>query len=94
MVQRGDIIRFECVGGGGYGHPFDREPQRVLNDVLDGFVSASSARDDYGVVLSADGESIDLAATDTRRASYRWPTKFFHRGDYLDAESWFARYAA
>jgi N-methylhydantoinase B len=94
MVQRGDIIRFECVGGGGYGHPFDRDPPRVLNDVLDGFVSAQSAHDDYGVVLGADGESVDLAATDAYRASHRWSTKLFHRGTYLDAESWFAQYAA
>jgi N-methylhydantoinase B len=94
MVQRGDIIRFECVGGGGYGHPFDRDPPRVLNDVLDGFVTAQSAHDDYGVVLGADGESVDLAATDAYRASHRWSTKLFHRGTYLDAESWFAQYAA
>jgi hypothetical protein len=45
-------------------------------------------------VLGADGESVDLAATDAYRASHRWSTKLFHRGTYLDAESWFAQYAA
>jgi N-methylhydantoinase B len=94
IVQRGDIIRFECVGGGGYGHPFDREPERVMNDVLDGFVSPASALSDYGVVLSPDGESVDLAATSDYRSKHRWPTRLFHRGTYLDATEWYASHAA
>ncbi len=93
MVSRGDIIRFECVGGGGYGHPFDREPQRVLNDVLGGFVSVDRARADYGVVLSDDGERIDETATQAHRAAYRWDTKLFHRQGYLDADEWYRQCA-
>ncbi len=40
MLRRGDVLRIETGGGGGYGHPFDRPPQSVLDDVLGGFVTA------------------------------------------------------
>ena len=92
-MRRGDILRIETVGGGGCGHPFDREPERVLRDVLGGFVSAESARKDYGVVLSADGERVDEAATETVRRDERWEVKMFHRGAYYDADEWYAEHA-
>ena len=63
IVRRGDVLRIETGGGGGWGHPFDREPERVLADVRGGFVSRASAEEHYGVVLTDDGLSIDLAAT-------------------------------
>jgi N-methylhydantoinase B len=80
IVRRGDIIRVETGGGGGWGHPFDREPERILQDVLGGFVSRSSAEADYGVVLT--GDSVDIAATERRRAD-RPPSALFHRHDYM-----------
>jgi N-methylhydantoinase B len=60
--------KFVCVGpaGGGYGDPLVRDPARVCEDVADGFVSADSARSDYGVMLTADG--VDEAATVRLRA--------------------------
>jgi N-methylhydantoinase A len=54
-------------GGGGWGEPTRREPERVLRDVRDGVVSIEAAERDYGVVLAADGRSIDRAATEVRR---------------------------
>ena len=57
----------ETPGGGGWGDPFLRDPERVLRDVLDGVVSVEAARTDYGVVLSADGRSVDAEATATQR---------------------------
>ena len=39
MLKRGDVLRIETGGGGGYGHPFDRPAESVLDDVLGGFVS-------------------------------------------------------
>ena len=48
-------------GGGGWGDPFEREPERVLRDVRDGIVSVEAARRDYGVVVQ--GTSIDRVAT-------------------------------
>jgi N-methylhydantoinase B len=63
------------TSGGGYGDPLLREPARVLDDVLERYVSPSYAADVYGVVLTgqADDESLvlDLAATNARRAELK-----------------------
>jgi N-methylhydantoinase B len=81
MVKRGDIVRIETGGGGGWGHPFDREADAVLRDVRGGFVSRERAETNYGVVLTPDGRSVDAAATEKRRAK-RPATKLFHRHGY------------
>ena len=83
IVRRGDVIRLETGGGGGWGHPYDREPELVRDDVLGGFISNESARNDYGVVLTGDDFIIDPAATEARRRQ-RLPSKRFHRHDYRD----------
>jgi N-methylhydantoinase B len=82
IVFRGDVVRVETGGGGGWGHPFDREPERVLADVQTGFVSRAKAEEDYGVVLTRDIE-IDAAATRKRRSD-RPAAKLFHRHGYQD----------
>ena len=56
------------LGGGGWGDPLERDPEAVLDDVLDGYVSAEGARRDYGVVLSADGCAVDRQGTEAERA--------------------------
>jgi N-methylhydantoinase B len=61
-----DAIRLELPGGGGIGDPRTRDPQRVVDDVRDGFITAQQARRDYGVVVDADGR-LDLAATQRLR---------------------------
>ena len=83
VIRRGDVVRIETGGGGGFGHPFNREPERVLADVRAGFVSRDSAAADYGVVLTVDGRAIDKAATQARRAALP-PVGLFHRHDYRD----------
>ena len=52
--------------GGGYGDPRRRDPQKVLEDVIDGLVTAEAARASYGVVIQ-DGR-VDEAATAVLRA--------------------------
>ena len=81
MVKKGDVVRIESGGGGGYGHPFDRAPEKVLEDVLGGLVSVEAAARDYGVVVV--GRGIDAAETERLRAD-RPATKPFHRKEYLD----------
>jgi N-methylhydantoinase B len=84
MVRRGDVVRIETGGGGGWGHPFDREPELVLADVRSGFVSRASAERDYGVVLTNDGLELDAEAT-ARQRTGRPAVKLFHRGGYHEA---------
>jgi N-methylhydantoinase B len=60
---------YDYGGGGGWGDPLDRDPQAVLDDVIDEYVSVEGARRDYGVVILGDpisdpeGLAIDLEAT-------------------------------
>jgi N-methylhydantoinase B len=56
-------------GGGGWGKPFERDPNRVREDVLEGYVTIDGARRDYGVVLKPGDLSIDAAATKAARAA-------------------------
>lgn len=85
-LKKGDLLRVITPGGGGWGSPLDRPAEDVLADVRDGFVSAVSALDTYGVVLSKDGRTVDVRATGDRRASLPRSTKMFHRGAYYDAD--------
>jgi N-methylhydantoinase B len=50
-LQAGDVISYRTCGGGGYGPPGERDPERVLCDVLEGKVSVDRAREIYGVVV-------------------------------------------
>jgi N-methylhydantoinase B len=63
-----DAIRLELPGGGGFGDPRARDPQRVCDDVLDGLITADAARRDYGVVIDAQGR-LDLEGTARLRAA-------------------------
>ena len=65
--RAGDRLEITLVSGAGYGSPFKREPGLVLADVLDGLLSSAEAKSDYGVIIAADGNSIDEKAT----AEYR-----------------------
>jgi N-methylhydantoinase B len=84
IVRRGDVLRVETGGGGGWGHPYDREVERVLKDVLNGFVSRERALTAYGVVLSEDGQELDIEATLKLREE-RPATELFHRIHYQEA---------
>jgi N-methylhydantoinase B len=59
-VIESQIWAAETGGGGGCGNPRDRDPQAVLDDVIDGFVSANCAREIYAVVVNRSGEDFVL----------------------------------
>jgi N-methylhydantoinase B len=63
QVQYGDELRHELAGAGGWGDPFARDPQTVLDDVLDEKVSPEHARSAYGVALNADATCVDEVET-------------------------------
>ncbi len=54
-------------GGGGWGDPLERAPERVRDDVIEGYVSAAMAKSAYGVVLRGASHKIDAAATQALR---------------------------
>ena len=47
----GDRVRVFTAGGGGYGDPTQRNPERLLDDVLNGYISAEAAASEYGTPL-------------------------------------------
>jgi N-methylhydantoinase B len=60
----GDCLSWELGGGGGFGDPLTRDPDRVRQDVVRGYVSRAAARRDYGVALSDD---LAIDEEETRR---------------------------
>jgi N-methylhydantoinase B len=70
-LRAGDVYRHVMAGGGGFGNPFERDPERVRADVLDDKVTTSHARELYGVVLLNDAEKcVDISATRALRAAH------------------------
>jgi N-methylhydantoinase B len=73
-LREGDRIDFISNGGGGFGNPLEREPERVLEEVIDGFMSVEKAGEVYGVVVQVVDPDvhdyrIDEAATVELRRS-------------------------
>jgi len=67
-LKKGQRIRIESPGGGGYGPAIERDPDMVATDVRLGFVSPENAAAQYGVILTAEG-AVDAAATSATRQS-------------------------
>ena len=65
ILRRGDLLRLERPGGGGLGDPLERPPEKVLDDVRQGYVAIESAKVDYGVAPALDrgGWRVDEGAT-------------------------------
>ena len=87
LWKKGDLVRVYTAGGGGWGDPFERETDQVLDDVLDGFVSIQASRNSYGVVIDPETLVIDQHATAAKRKDLRTSrgaTKLFHRFNYFD----------
>jgi N-methylhydantoinase B len=74
FLPAGTLLRLRTTGGGGWGDPFEREPELVAHDVVQGRVSRESAERDYGVVVGDDG-----AVTEVRRPP-RAARPLFDRG--------------
>jgi N-methylhydantoinase B len=54
VAPPGTLYRVLTPGGGGWGDPFERDPDSVLRDVRDGVVTVEAALADYGVVVDGD----------------------------------------
>jgi N-methylhydantoinase B len=69
-MDAADVYYTHWQGGGGYGDPLRREPEKVVADLASFRVSAKAASDIYGVVITPNG-AVDAVATETRRRQLR-----------------------
>jgi N-methylhydantoinase B len=65
-LSDGDVARLVTSAGGGWGDPYDRDPDRVLEDYQDDYLTRETSREVYGVVITGDDE-LDRAATHNLR---------------------------
>ncbi len=70
-IKRGDRIRHQTAGAGGWGNPLERDPKAVLQDAGEGKISSEHAQQEYGVVIRPDGREIDWGETEALRAARR-----------------------
>lgn len=68
FCKPGDVIAFHSAGGGGCGSPLERDPEDVLSDVRNQYVSIVKAREDYGVVIDPRTITVDIEATQGLRS--------------------------
>lgn len=69
-IASGDRVLYRTPGGGGFYPPWERSPERVVEDVRAGYVSVTRAREDYGVVLD-ETFTVDLEETLRERSRLR-----------------------
>lgn len=67
VLHAGERVQSITTGGGGYGPPRAREPERVARDAREGLLSRERAQDVYGVMLDPAGE-VDADGTARLRA--------------------------
>ena len=68
-LKANEVISWRLAGGGGWGSPLERDPERVRQDVVRGYISLAAAERDYGVVLDAVTLVCDASKTAEKRAS-------------------------
>jgi N-methylhydantoinase B len=70
-METGDRLVYRFGGGGGWGDPLARDPQAVLDDVWDEYVSVDAARDQYAVVITGRLDDLTLAVDEAATAALR-----------------------
>jgi N-methylhydantoinase B len=59
-LQASDVVHVNLPGGGGYGDPMKRDIEKVLWDVIEGYITVGEAETKYGVVVNYTGKADDL----------------------------------
>jgi N-methylhydantoinase B len=71
VLEPGDAYIIRSGGGGGYGSPLEREPEKVERDVQQGYVTEASAEKHYGIVFRDGTLDVDIVRTQARREEMR-----------------------
>jgi len=70
-MDASDIMEIHFMGAGGFGNPFERDIEKVREDVSNRVVSIEGARKDYGVVIDPITLEVDYKATEELRKAHR-----------------------
>jgi N-methylhydantoinase B len=84
-VEPGELFVMRTGGGGGWGNPYERDPERVRREVECGLLTAAQAREWYGVVLVGWPPQVDEAATAALRARAPLVRDWIDRGEPVAA---------
>ena len=82
-LKAGDRIYYTSSGGGGFGSPLDRDPELVLEDVMDEWLTIDTAKEYYGVVIEEiDAEACEyrINQEETEKARQALKSKGFEEG--------------
>jgi N-methylhydantoinase B len=71
VLEPGDAYILRSGGGGGYGSPLEREPDKVAHDVRQGYITRQSAERHYGIVFRDGTLDVDIVRTQARREDMR-----------------------
>ena len=63
VLKKGDLISFHSSGGGGWGDPLERDPERVLQDFKNELITLDIAENIYGVKIDPEKMEIDWETT-------------------------------
>jgi len=85
-LGRSDVYHGVSCGGGGYGDPLEREPERVLRDVTHGLISREWAEKIYGVVIGSSPASVDWKVSTERRHTIKEERKRRAKAPHQNAQ--------
>ncbi len=70
-LKKDDVYRLIQAGAGGYGDSLERDPDAIMDDVLEGKLTVPHVREEYGVVIDPDSLVLDARGTDELRTKMR-----------------------
>lgn len=62
-LPAGTILFQQAGGGGGFGNPHLRDPQKVAQEIKNGIISIEQAKESYGVIVDPENFIVDIEAT-------------------------------
>ncbi|RLQ94830.1 hydantoinase B/oxoprolinase family protein [Falsibacillus albus] len=57
-LNKGDVVKLVTASGGGYGNPYKRKPERVSQDVKNGYISIKQAEEVFGVIVNPENYTV------------------------------------
>nr|WP_062234483.1 hydantoinase B/oxoprolinase family protein [Fictibacillus sp. FJAT-27399] len=66
-LDEGDLVQLVTATGGGYGNPYDRPVEKVVNDVKNGYIPLEKAKEIFGVIINPDNFEVQELMRDRKK---------------------------